>query len=101
MIQEFFDSLRPSIESILLAEYITLLPGDRILDTGCGTGYLTLRLAHRFPCVKMIVGIDIQSVLIKEADKNLAALTSLTGNLAEVSFVERGRGGCAAVRRFV
>ncbi|MFA6169737.1 MAG: methyltransferase domain-containing protein [Candidatus Margulisiibacteriota bacterium] len=38
----------------------------RILDLGCGTGYLTRRLAEKFPLAR-VVGVDIAPGMIAEA----------------------------------
>lgn len=44
---------------------IRLLPGDRILDAGCGNGAFTLQLAKEFPY--FIEGIDLSNELITAA----------------------------------
>ncbi|MEW6238228.1 MAG: methyltransferase domain-containing protein [Candidatus Omnitrophota bacterium] len=62
-----FDRLRPSRETQLLAEYAEIKPGERALEVGCGSGYITLRLAWRFPGHRTIIGFDLQRDKIAEA----------------------------------
>jgi tRNA1(Val) A37 N6-methylase TrmN6 len=65
-----FDFLRPCVESQLLADFVHLNTGDYVLDVGCGSGYLTLFLAWRFPRCIEVVGVDINQDLIIQATKN-------------------------------
>ena len=44
----------------------------RILDIGTGTGLIALMMAQRFPEAK-VVGIDIDSFAVKQAQQNVAA----------------------------
>lgn len=55
---------------LILESCEKFLPNDRqikILDCGCGNGWLTFELAKKYPAVE---GADISSVLIQEAVKN-------------------------------
>lgn len=45
---------------------LDLRPGMRVLDAGCGTGALTVRLAERHPDVQ-IVAVDASSAMLKRA----------------------------------
>jgi malonyl-CoA O-methyltransferase len=45
-----------------------LIPLTKILDLGCGTGYLTAKLAERFPSAS-VEGIDLAPGMIAEAEK--------------------------------
>lgn len=40
---------------------------ERILDVGCGTGYLLRSLAHRYPNAKLLAGIDAAPQMITAA----------------------------------
>lgn len=73
----FDDFLHPPIESRLLADFIHLKPGERLLDVGCGHGTIALMLARRYPLCGEIVGIDIQDKIIREAEQNLQTLLEL------------------------
>lgn len=85
--QAFFDSLKPCIESQRLAEWSNAAPGETIVDLGCGAGYLALRLAHRVPAAKWIVGIEIQPSLAIEARENLLNTTSIPLTLCPLEIV--------------
>jgi tRNA1Val (adenine37-N6)-methyltransferase len=69
-IQLFFDALRPCRESQMLAEFMQIGSGERVLDVGCGTGYLSLSAAWSQPLCGEIVGIDIEADLIERANEN-------------------------------
>ncbi len=79
-ISYFFDSLRPCIESQRLARFVDLHPGERMLDVGCGTGYIALFLGWRFPHCLELTGIDIQSSLIERACQNRDRFLTLASN---------------------
>ncbi len=64
---DFLDCLRPSIESQLLVEFAEVQRGERILDIGCGKGYLAYYLARKYKDCIEIVGIDIVPEVIEEA----------------------------------
>ncbi len=79
-IASFFDSLRPCQESQILAEFVHPNPGDRVLDVGCGTGYLALFIGWKYPNCSEIAGIDIVPSLVEQANRNRDELYNLTGN---------------------
>ena len=50
-----------------MVDEIGLLPGERVLDVGCGPGTLDRWLAHRTGGANPIVGVDINPYLTREA----------------------------------
>ena len=49
-----------------LIERMSLLPGDRVVEIGCGTGRNLLALARRYPGVHLY-GIDASAVMLRSA----------------------------------
>ena len=74
---DFLDCLRPSLESRLLVDFVDLNPRERVLDVGCGIGFLTFSLVHKFPLCSEIVGIDILADKIRVACEFLTLFRSL------------------------
>lgn len=60
---------RFSLDSILLAHFVSLKPGTSAIDLGCGSGIILFILAKRFPNVHC-VGLEIQEKLAALAQKN-------------------------------
>ncbi|MCX5850288.1 MAG: tRNA1(Val) (adenine(37)-N6)-methyltransferase [Deltaproteobacteria bacterium] len=60
---------RFSLDSILLAHFVSLRQRTRFLDIGCGSGIILLILAKRFPNIHC-VGLEIQENLATLARKN-------------------------------
>ena len=60
---------RFSLDSILLAHFVSLKPRDRVIELGCGSGIIILILAKRFSNVRCI-GLEIQENLAALAGKN-------------------------------
>jgi tRNA1Val (adenine37-N6)-methyltransferase len=60
---------RFSLDSILLASFVSLKPRTGAIDLGCGSGILLLILAKRFPHVHY-TGLEIQESLALLAQKN-------------------------------
>jgi len=60
---------RFALDSILLANYVSLKPRARAIDIGCGNGIILLILANRFPQVNFS-GLEIQENLAVLAEKN-------------------------------
>jgi ubiquinone/menaquinone biosynthesis C-methylase UbiE len=46
----------------------TVAAPNRVLDVGCGTGYLLRELASRYPDAQQFVGIDAASAMVKTAN---------------------------------
>ncbi|MBC8287786.1 MAG: tRNA (adenine(22)-N(1))-methyltransferase TrmK [Nitrospinae bacterium] len=59
---------RYSIEPFLLADFITLLPDQSVLDIGTGCGIIPILLVHRQPSLK-VTAIEIQEC--SQAQKNI------------------------------
>jgi len=60
---------RFSIDSILLAHFVSLKQRTRFMDIGCGSGVIFIILARRFPNTKC-AGLEIQENLAALARKN-------------------------------
>lgn len=66
---DFGDDRNVSSDSLLLAEFVALARGNRIVDLGSGSGVVALCLASREEVE--VTGVDIQSSLLSDAEKNL------------------------------
>ena len=87
---------RFSIDAVLLGNFVTPKPGDRILDLGCGSGVIPLILAYRMGKVR-ITGLEIQPDLAGLAKRNIALnkwherIEIINGDLREIrTFVQAG-----------
>ncbi|MBN1366146.1 MAG: tRNA1(Val) (adenine(37)-N6)-methyltransferase [Syntrophaceae bacterium] len=60
---------RFSLDSILLAHFVSLKSSIRVIDIGCGNGIILLILAKRYPKLHL-VGLEIQDNLADLARKN-------------------------------
>lgn len=88
-IQHFFDRLRPPLESTLLAGFVSLSPGVRVLEVGCGTGYISLVLGWKHPFSREIVGVDINPAAVQDAEKNRRELEEIwKGYLPPIRFLQ-------------
>jgi tRNA1Val (adenine37-N6)-methyltransferase len=70
---------RFSLDSILLAHFVSLKPRTRVIDLGCGNGIIILIAAKRFPHVHC-AGLEIQENLAALARKNIQ-LNGLDGRV--------------------
>jgi tRNA1Val (adenine37-N6)-methyltransferase len=60
---------RFSIDAVLLSEFVTIKPGDLVVDLGTGCGIISLILLLTRPA-RYVVGLEIQSHLAEEAMRN-------------------------------
>jgi tRNA1(Val) A37 N6-methylase TrmN6 len=61
---------RFSLDAVLLGNFISVRPGERILDLGCGNGIVALILAYRWPSCQL-TGLEIQPDLVTMARGNV------------------------------
>jgi cyclopropane fatty-acyl-phospholipid synthase-like methyltransferase len=77
----------------LAASYCSIRDGMRVLDVGCGKGWLMRRLAKRFHI--RITGLEINPILAAEARSLAAAKASLSESRSSKdprwSFIRRRR----------
>lgn len=62
---------RFSVDAMLLADFVTLRRGDRVVDLGTGSGIIALILALRFPEAR-IAEVEIQKDLADMAGRSVA-----------------------------
>src|SRR3989339_300198 len=79
--------LQKELADQLLATLADLCP-TRILDLGCGTGYLTRRLAERYPRA-FVVGVDLAPGMIEAARRG--PLRSVKYQVADAECFDEGR----------
>ena len=73
---------RFSVDAPLLASFVKLKRGDRVIDLGTGCGVILVILARRFPKVRELVGVEVQEGLAELARRN-AELNGV-GNLIRI-----------------
>lgn len=61
---------RFSLDAVLLGNFISMRPAEKILDLGCGNGIVTLILAYRWHSCQL-TGLEIQPDLVKLARENV------------------------------
>jgi tRNA1Val (adenine37-N6)-methyltransferase len=61
---------RFSIDSILLADFVTIRSGNKVVDLGTGNGVVPLILAYRYPSITL-TGIEIQRQMADRAARNV------------------------------
>jgi len=61
---------RFGVDALLLANFLTLRPKDKVIELGTGTGIVLLLLALRIPHLKF-VGVELQDELFEIALKNV------------------------------
>lgn len=61
---------RFSVDPVLLADFVTVSEGDRVVDLGCGGGIIAMLMA-RWTSAAEIVGIEIQPAQVERAQRNV------------------------------
>ena len=61
---------RFSLDALLLAYFVTVKAGERVIDLGTGNGVLALVLAHLHPTAAL-TGIELQSAMAARAGRNV------------------------------
>ena len=77
------DGYRFSLDPVLLADFVTLRNGERILDLGTGCGVLPLLLARRDPELQ-VVGWERQPQMVDRACRGV----EMSGMTEQISIVE-------------
>lgn len=72
--EEMEESHLPIVEPTLAL--MDLQPSDRVLDVGCGSGWLVRRLAARVP-KGSVMGIDVSDEMIRRAQLSRAGATNI------------------------
>jgi len=70
---------RFSLDALLIAHFADLRNGDDLIDLGTGSGIISLILAQRFRCGR-VLGIEIQDELVAIAKRNVV-LNGLAGRI--------------------
>lgn len=74
---------RFSLDSVLLANFVTLRGRERVADLGTGNGIIPLILAHLYPSASF-VGVEIQASMAERAARNIR-LNHLQDRIAVLS----------------
>jgi SAM-dependent methyltransferase len=74
-----------AIFGVAAIEAAAPVPGDRVLDIGCGAGATSLTLAERVRPNGQVLGVDISAPLIDRAWEQVPAGTALEYRLADAS----------------
>jgi tRNA1Val (adenine37-N6)-methyltransferase len=61
---------RFSIDAYLLAHFVRLKKNERVLDMGTGSGIISMIVAHRWSCGK-VIGIDIEEEMVDMAQRSV------------------------------
>jgi tRNA1Val (adenine37-N6)-methyltransferase len=71
---------RFSVDALLLADFISIMPGDVVVDLGAGCGIISLLLAKKGRAGS-IIGLELQEELASQAKRN-AILNGLEARIA-------------------
>jgi len=80
---------RVSIDPLLLAYFVSVQRGQKVVDLGTGNGVICLALAHLYPAAAL-TGIELQASLAERAARNVR-LNGLEGRVKIISGDVRGR----------
>jgi len=69
-------------------------PGDRVLELGSGTGYLSRRLSRR---AGMMMGLELEKPMLKKASRNGGRVTYVVGDMTRVPFRDGGFDLCVSL----
>jgi tRNA1Val (adenine37-N6)-methyltransferase len=61
---------RFSLDAILLADFATIRPGNKVIDLGTGNGVVPLILAYRYPSIS-VTGLEIQRQMAERAARSI------------------------------
>ncbi|OQY25414.1 MAG: hypothetical protein B6I37_01285 [Desulfobacteraceae bacterium 4572_35.2] len=61
---------RFSVDPVMLANFVSIAEGDRVVDLGCGGGIIAMLIA-RWTTAKEIIGIEIQPAQVERAQRNV------------------------------
>lgn len=67
------------------------LPGENVLDVGCGCGATTIELARQVAPTGAVLGIDVSRPMLERARARARALTNTSFVLADAQTAELGR----------
>lgn len=85
---------RAAMDPVLLAAAAPVLPGESVLDLGCGVGVAGLCAAARVPGIALC-GIEIQpeyaALALRNAERNRLSMEVVVGNLAQPAPALRAR----------
>jgi tRNA1Val (adenine37-N6)-methyltransferase len=65
------DGYRYSIDPFLLAAFVSLPAGAKVVDLGSGSGVISLLLSQKDPVAK-VVGLELQDALVKRSRRTVA-----------------------------
>jgi ubiquinone/menaquinone biosynthesis C-methylase UbiE len=69
-------------------------PGDRVLELGSGTGYLSRRLSRR---AGMMTGLELEKPMLKKASRDGGRVAYVAGDMTRVPFRDGGFDRCVSL----
>jgi len=66
------------------------MPGERVLDVGCGCGSTTLALADSVGPAGQVIGVDLSAVMLARAGERVAGLSQVELRQADAQVAELG-----------
>jgi tRNA1Val (adenine37-N6)-methyltransferase len=93
---------RFSLDALLLADFVAVKPGDKIIDLGTGNGIIPLVLASLHSSVT-VTGVELQPAMIERATHNIylnglsARIQILCGDVRNYEQIASGRSFDVAV----